>query len=113
LAATDEFKVTVSAAGKIDGNTVSTSATNGAKVIVMDKASATIVAETAKNKIIFPGVSTEIAAFDLNVKNDNAEVNKIVFTVNDVANWSTNDISDVTVDFGGSVGAPSLTWTTE
>ena len=109
LKATDEFKVTVSASGKIDGNTVSTSSTNGANVKVMDKASATIVAQTAKNKIIFPGVSTEIAAFDLNIKNDSAELTKVELTVSS-NDFSTDDVSDLTIDFGGSVWAPSLTW---
>ena len=104
------FKVTVSASGKIDGNTVSTSSTNGATVKVMDKASATIVAQTAKNKIIFPGVSTEIAAFDLNIKNDSAEITKVELDVTS-NKFLPEDVSDLTIDFGGSVGAPSLTWT--
>ena len=103
------FKVAISAGGKLNGNTVNTSSSNSATVKVINKSSATIVADTAKNKIIFPGVSTEVAAFDLNVKNDSMEINTIAFDVTP-GKYDSSKISDLTIDFGGTVGAPSFTW---
>jgi hypothetical protein len=99
---TTSFKTAISASGKLNGNTVSTSSSNSATVKVTDKASSTITSQTAKNKIIFPGVSTEVASFDLNVKNDSMEVNTIAFDVT-AGKFNTNAVSDLTIDFGGSI----------
>ncbi len=105
---TTTFRVTVWAEGKLNGNTVSSARNNSATVKVMSKSAATISTQTAKSKMIVPGVDTEIASFDYKVKNDNMEVNTLWLKVG--AGFTTSNVDNLTIDFGGNVGAPSLTW---
>ena len=104
----DNFKFNVTVAGKLDGNDTSSSALKTAKVTATAGASSSIVANTTDNKqIIKPGVSTKVASFNYNVKNDSIDVNKLYLKV---AGFNADNLDDLTVDFGGSVGAPGLTY---
>ncbi|MBR6908287.1 hypothetical protein IKN40_07605 [bacterium] len=94
LKADDQFRFEVSVEGKADGNTVSSSPLTSAYVKVRGQADTSAIASTAKSKIIFPGVSTEIASFEYTVKNDNVEVGGF-----EVAGLNASDISDLTIDF--------------
>ena len=109
LQAWDQFRFDVTVEGKSEGNTLWSSVLKSALVKVNPGATVTTVAQTAKNKVIFPGVSTEIASFDYTVENDNAEVK--TFTIIPTDNYfSANDLNDLTIDFGGKVGAPALSY---
>ena len=108
LKANDTFKFTVSVEGKLDGNDTKSSDLNSAKVTATAGATSTIVANTTDNKLIVkPGVSTKVASFNYNVKNDSKDVNSIELIV---AGFNASDLDDLTIDFGGSVGAPGLSY---
>ena len=102
----DQFRFSVAVNGKADGNDIGSSSLTSAYIKVKGEASTSAVASTARSKIIFPGVSTEVAAFEYTVKNDNAEIATAVITGLD-----GSKISDLTIDFGGSVWSPALSYT--
>ena len=107
---TSSFKFSVSAAGKLDGNDTETSSLNSAKVTITDRATSTIVGNTTDNKqIIKPGVSTKVASFNYNVKNDSIDLSSLQLTT---AGITASMLDDVTVDFGGNVWTPSLEFDT-
>ena len=102
----DAFRVAVTAEGKVDGNTTTTSPIYSANVKVKGSATAAIVASTSwKNLIVIPGASTEVASFNYNVKNDSVDLTDVVFSG---LNLSGADIDDVVIDFDGN--KPSITY---
>ena len=104
----DVFKFSVSVEGKLDGNTTSSSALKTAKVTATAGGTETVVGNTTDNKLIVkPGVSVKIASFNYNVKNDSVDLNSLKLKVK---NLTASELDDLTIDFGGSVGAPGLTF---
>ena len=104
----DTFKFNVSVEGKLDGNDTNSSELKSAKVTATEGSTSTIVANTTDNKLIIkPGVSTKVASFNYNVKNDSKDINSMEFVIN---GFTADQLDDLTVDFGGSVGAPGLTY---
>lgn len=99
LAAGNNYKLTVKVKGRLEGNDVDSAEINAAKVIVKGSADTAIIGNTAnaaENKMILPGVRTEVANFNYNVKNDSVDLNKVEF---DVAGFAANDIDSVDVCF--------------
>ena len=108
LVATDTFKFKVAVAGKLDGNDTVSSDLNSANVTATAGATSTVVANTTDNKLIVkPGVSTKVASFNYNVKNDSMDISTMQLVVD---GFTAADIDDLTIDFWGSVGTPSLTY---
>ena len=88
LVSNDAFRVAVTAEGKVDGNTTTTSPIYSANVKVKGSATAAIVASTSgKNLIVLPGNKVEVAAFNYNVKNDSMDLDNVVFEGNGLYNW--------------------------
>jgi hypothetical protein len=91
------FKFTVEAAGKLDGNDTKSSTLNSAKVTVTEGATSTVVANTTDNKqIVKPGVSTKVASFNYNVKNDSIDISTMEFVVD---GFAKANLDDLTIDF--------------
>ena len=104
----DNFRFAVSVEGKLDGNTTSSAPLRSAKVTATAGATSSIVANTTNNKLLIkPGVSTQVASFNYNVKNDSIDIDKMTFKVD---GFTSANLDDLTIDFGGSIGAPGLTF---
>jgi hypothetical protein len=81
LASNDAFRVAVTAEGKLDGNTTTSSPIYSANVKVKGSATAAVVASTNnKNLIVLPGSRTEVASFNYNVKNDSMDLTSVEFS---------------------------------
>lgn len=99
LAVGHHYRAKVKAMGRLEGNDVSSAELSAAKVTVVETADANIVtnaANTAKNKVVLPGVAEEVLTFNYNVKNDSVDVSKLTL---DTANLVLTDIESVEVCF--------------
>ena len=97
LVANDDYRLSVKAKGTLEGNTVETVALNSVYVKVAGAATTSVVSNTnAKNKIVAPGVLTDVASFNYNVKNDSVDLDTITIATN---NLTTANLDDVSVSF--------------
>jgi hypothetical protein len=103
LATGSVFKLGVDVVGKLNGNDTTSSVLQTAKVTVNEGATTNVVANTTDNKLLVkPGVSTKVASFNYNVKNDSKDVTTMQLAITGIA-APTTEIDDLTIDFGGSV----------
>ena len=97
LVANDDYRLSVKAKGTLEGNTVETVELNSAYVKVAGAATTSVVSNTNdKNKIVAPGVLTDVASFNYNVKNDSVDLDTITIATN---NLTTANLDDVSVSF--------------
>jgi len=97
LVANDDYRLSVKAKGTLEGNTVETVALNSVYVKVAGAATTSVVSNTnAKNKIVAPGVLTDVASFNYNVKNDSVDLDRITIAT---TNLTTDNLDDVSVSF--------------
>ena len=97
LVANDNYRLSVKAKGTLEGNTVETVALNSVYVKVAGAATTSVVSNTnAKNKIVAPGVLTDVASFNYNVKNDSVDLDTITIAT---TNLTTANLDDVAVSF--------------
>ena len=97
LVANDDYRLSVKAKGTLEGNTVETVALNSAYVKVAGAATTSVVSNTNdKNKIVAPGVLTDVASFNYNVKNDSVDLDTITIATTDL---TTDNLDDVSVSF--------------
>ena len=97
LVANDNYRLSVKAKGTLEGNTVETVALNSVYVRVAPGATTSVVSnENAKNKIVAPGVLTDVASFNYNVKNDSVDLDRITIAT---TGFTTDNLDDVAVSF--------------
>lgn len=103
IAATNKYRFDVMAKGTLEGNTVTTTVLKSAYVEVSSHATTTVVGNSsAKNSIVLPGHSTEVASFNYNVKNDTVDIDGLAIAG---TNFAAGDVDDVVVRFGDNVPA--------
>ena len=108
LADGKNFRFKVKLSGKLDGNDTTSAALNSAYIAVNKGATTNIVANTNNNKLIVkPGKSEQVASFNYNVRSDSVDVETMELVTNGI---DVDDIDSIDVDFGGSIGAPGLTY---
>ena len=103
ILATNDYRFDVMAKGTLEGNTVTTTVLKSAYVKVSSHATTTVVGNSsAKNSIVLPGHSTEVASFNYNVKNDTVDIDGLAIAG---TNFAAGDVDDVVVRFGDIVPA--------
>ncbi len=96
LVKNDQYRFEVHAKGTLEGNNAPTTTLKSAYVKVADSATTSIVTNTPKNLVVLPGVATEVASFNYNVKNDSVDLEEVVFD----STIADGDLDDLTVSFG-------------
>lgn len=97
LVATNKYRFNVVAKGTLEGNQVSTTALKTAYVEINAAATTTVVGNTTtKNMVVLPGVATEVASFNYNVKNDSIDLTEVKFA----SNIAAGQLDTVTISFG-------------
>ena len=103
ILAPNDYRFDVMAKGTLEGNTVTTTVLKSAYVKVSEHATTTVVGNSsAKNSIVLPGHSTEVASFNYNVKNDTVDIDGLEIAG---TNFAAGDVDDVVVRFGDIVPA--------
>ena len=92
----DKYRFEVHAKGTLEGNNAPTTTLKSVFVKVTDAATTSIVTNPAKNLVVLPGVATEVASFNYNVKNDSVDLEEVVFD----STIADGDLDDLTVSFG-------------